>query len=476
MTLTLVCVLVAQICFASPAEEIYSALADNIVTLETYDPVLIKTGQGSGIIIDADTGNGINQLLHGPWILTNYHVIRRAGLIVATARHGTKSNAWVIYFDRDRDIALIQTHLPLKFSKIVMAAETKTGSEVFAIGAPQGLGWTLSNGIVSALRKKSDQEVVQISAPISPGSSGGGLFNSTGELIGITSFEVKEGQNLNFAIRITPEFLASLLQFRGKGASFPSRIPESDWNTGYTEPSGFDPQNPLAIPAWHSKRERMQIWDAHTQVISNLEKRLKKLTDAMSSDDKTKLDVEYAKAKGSGRPSANSLVRLMVEVEQAYALRYHEFPDDLEGWSQSNKINTQATREDVLYIQQGIKHWPTDFKVMTSLLFMIATNPDVPSDVANALFRHVEQVVDRLPTRREVNDLIEPFKNTGRIDLQLVEPNIQKLVGMVDELVRKSPYRLPVSDQRQAKVAGRLRQKGWLEGAGVTLPSNGTGK
>jgi len=74
------------------------------------------------------------------------------------------------------------------------------GERVYAIGAPEGLELTLSEGVISGLRDFDGAHVIQTSAPVSPGSSGGGLFDAHGHLIGITTFSMKEGQNLNFAL------------------------------------------------------------------------------------------------------------------------------------------------------------------------------------------------------------------------------------------------------------------------------------
>ncbi len=76
----------------------------------------------------------------------------------------------------------------------------KVGERAYAVGAPEGLELTLSEGLVSGLREVDDVRVIQTSAPISHGSSGGGLFDSEGRLIGVTTFFLKEGQNLNFAL------------------------------------------------------------------------------------------------------------------------------------------------------------------------------------------------------------------------------------------------------------------------------------
>jgi len=71
---------------------------------------------------------------------------------------------------------------------------------VYAVGAPEGLEMTLSEGLISGFRDFRGQRVVQTSAPISHGSSGGGLFDEVGGLVGITTFMLGAGQNLNFAI------------------------------------------------------------------------------------------------------------------------------------------------------------------------------------------------------------------------------------------------------------------------------------
>ena len=85
---------------------------------------------------------------------------------------------------------------------LVMSKELEVGQPVFAIGSPRGLEHTISRGIVSALREMKEEmgNLVQTDAAISPGSSGGGLFDSEGRLAGIITFGFKDAQNLNFAL------------------------------------------------------------------------------------------------------------------------------------------------------------------------------------------------------------------------------------------------------------------------------------
>jgi S1-C subfamily serine protease len=74
------------------------------------------------------------------------------------------------------------------------------GETVFTIGSPKGMVNTLGNGLVSGLRKSEDTQFIQITAPVSKGSSGGGVFDDRGNLIGVTTFTIEDSQNLNFAI------------------------------------------------------------------------------------------------------------------------------------------------------------------------------------------------------------------------------------------------------------------------------------
>jgi Tfp pilus assembly protein PilF len=101
---------------------------------------------------------------------------------------------------------MVQGQVPAQVGPVLqpvvlrLSAKLATGERVYAVGAPEGLELTFSEGIISALRENDGVHVIQTSAPISPGSSGGGLFDAHGNLVGVTSFYLKEGQSLNFAV------------------------------------------------------------------------------------------------------------------------------------------------------------------------------------------------------------------------------------------------------------------------------------
>ncbi|MFA5121350.1 trypsin-like peptidase domain-containing protein [Zavarzinia sp.] len=110
--------------------------------------------------------------------------------------------------DVDGDRCILRVDKPdlPTFVSIRSHSDVAVGERAYTIGAPSGLDLTLGEGLVSGKRRHEGQQYVQTSAPISPGSSGGGLFDARGNLIGITTFMLRDTQNLNFAIA-AEEFL-----------------------------------------------------------------------------------------------------------------------------------------------------------------------------------------------------------------------------------------------------------------------------
>jgi hypothetical protein len=106
------------------------------------------------------------------------------------------------------------------------SSDVKIGERVYAIGAPHQLEASLSEGLVSGLREEGDGVLIQTTAPISPGSSGGGLFDAEGRLIGITTFTLRKSQNLNFALPST--WVLSLDSALNAAPTVTPTIPHSD--------------------------------------------------------------------------------------------------------------------------------------------------------------------------------------------------------------------------------------------------------
>jgi S1-C subfamily serine protease len=170
-------------------QEIYQNNDAGMVLIETYDDEGRERGLGSGFVVSSDGTT-----------ITNYHVIRGASRATVKFADGTVGSVdGVASYDRNRDLAVIRlTPSPKTALEIGDSDKVQVGDKVVAIGSPLGLQNTMSVGIVSALRNG----VIQMSDPISPGSSGGAVFDEHGKVVAVAVAQMVAGQNLNFAIPI----------------------------------------------------------------------------------------------------------------------------------------------------------------------------------------------------------------------------------------------------------------------------------
>jgi S1-C subfamily serine protease len=157
--------------------------------------VVIETDEGlaSGFIIKPD---GI--------IVTNHHVVANAKAMVVKFPSGeVYRNVYLLSSDPIDDLAFLKIEaVDLPTIPLGNSNDVQVGEEVLLVGAPKGLEQTVSNGLISGIRLDEGVRVLQTSAPASPGSSGGPLLDRNGEAIGVMSFKVVNGENLNFAIPI----------------------------------------------------------------------------------------------------------------------------------------------------------------------------------------------------------------------------------------------------------------------------------
>ncbi len=162
-------------------------------------PHSFKTrGAGSGVIINADGT-----------ILTNNHVVEGAQEITVTLHDKREYKAKVVGRDPKTDVAVIKMDAigPLKVAILGDSEATRVGEWVLAIGNPFGLSNTVTSGIVSAkgriIGAGPYDDFIQTDAPINPGNSGGPLFNMKGEVIGINTAIIPNGQGIGFAIPVS---------------------------------------------------------------------------------------------------------------------------------------------------------------------------------------------------------------------------------------------------------------------------------
>ncbi len=184
--------------------QIFAADSPSIVVVVAYGQDGKAIAQGSGVVIAKDS------------VVSNCHVIEKAAIARVVCRNKNLP-ATLRYEDVERDLCSFTVRgLSAPPVQLGSTAQVKVGDAAYAIGAPEGLDLTLSGGLISSLRQIPGGVVLQMTTPISPGSSGGGLFDSEGRLIGITSYYMAKGEQLNFALPV--EWVRELPQ-HGKLAS-----------------------------------------------------------------------------------------------------------------------------------------------------------------------------------------------------------------------------------------------------------------
>lgn len=179
--------------FSSDVDSINQA-ALSVLMLDVFDKEnkLIRSGSGF-VAFDNYT------------LITNEHVVEDAALIIGSSDAGNQYMITkLIAVDEKKDIAILEFFSPTDLSPLLLRdnAEIKRAETVVTIGSPLGFKNSVSIGNISALYEEDGTSLIQFTAPISPGSSGGALFNDQGQVIGITSAIFTEGQNINLAVNI----------------------------------------------------------------------------------------------------------------------------------------------------------------------------------------------------------------------------------------------------------------------------------
>lgn len=214
----------------SPAQ-VYRTASPSVVLVWAADAKGNDLQQGSGVVIDSGL------------VVSNCHVVT-AGPALFVETKGRRYPATLDAREQSRDLCTLRVeglHAPA--ARVGNSTGAEIGERVYAIGAPQGFDLTLSDGLLSGRRGKGDVQLLQTSAPISPGSSGGGLFNSAAELIGITTLITVDAQQVNFAVPV--ESVMSVATSTNRDARpakpavrklSPSLRQDGDWVTIYNNP------------------------------------------------------------------------------------------------------------------------------------------------------------------------------------------------------------------------------------------------
>jgi len=170
-------------------ETVYQASADSVFLLRIVDDKGADVGTATGFVVQPSI------------LITNAHVASAGHLLVQVGPIGVPCT--IVRVDHLNDLALCRMEATADVKPLTLAPDSpKPGTTVYAIGNPRGLEKTISQGLFTGYRDVDGQRVVQISAAISPGSSGGPILNTAGQVVGVTVSSLQAGQNLNFAVPI----------------------------------------------------------------------------------------------------------------------------------------------------------------------------------------------------------------------------------------------------------------------------------
>ena len=196
--LLLICVV--AILFAFPL----SVGAIDFKAEEKYNSVFVVTSGnalGSGFAIGENC------------IVTNAHVVHDPEDVVLTTYDGKTHSAYLAGIDQDKDIAILVVDAKFTPLKVADYKSLNTGDDVYAIGAPKSMAYTLTKGVISAKERKiGDYTYIQTDAAINEGNSGGPLLNKEGSVIGINTLKMLDSEGIGLAIPMTvvSEFVKSL--------------------------------------------------------------------------------------------------------------------------------------------------------------------------------------------------------------------------------------------------------------------------
>lgn len=187
--------------FCAELSELAKRAKAGVATVVALDHKKAPLKFGTGFFIDED-GH----------LITNHHVLADAFSAKVKTQDGMSYPVWsVVAENREMDLVKLKVEIPDHvYSPLeIEDAFPQIAERIFVIGSPMGLEYTVSDGIVSAVRDIEDTgKVFQISAPISQGSSGSPVLNMNGNVIGVATFQFLQGQNLNFAVPV--KFISDL--------------------------------------------------------------------------------------------------------------------------------------------------------------------------------------------------------------------------------------------------------------------------
>ena len=179
-----------------------------VATAQTPQQIAQKAFRSTVLLVMEDTNGqplslGSGFFVRDNQVATNLHVVEGAarGYAKLVGKETKFNIEGYTAIDEKRDLIILK--VPAFGTPAISLGNSdfaQVGETVYAVGNPRGLEGTFSQGIISSIRPVGSDKLIQITAPLSPGSSGGPVLNRKGEVIGVSVFTIRNGQNLNFAI------------------------------------------------------------------------------------------------------------------------------------------------------------------------------------------------------------------------------------------------------------------------------------
>lgn len=200
-------------------------------------------------------------------IVTNAHVIDNPRSITIETYGGEKHKASVLGMNEEQDIAiLIVDSAQFPYLAVADLTTMRTGDDIYAIGAPKGMAYTLTKGGISAKERViHNQTYIQIDAPINEGNSGGPLLNDAGQVLGMNTLKMSDSEGIGLAIPVSRvcDYLRSLDVELNANGNVVGRIN----TTGDIKPSESNPTTGADSKTDDSKNQR-NVWN--TPVITGV--------------------------------------------------------------------------------------------------------------------------------------------------------------------------------------------------------------
>lgn len=324
---------------------IYEENAKSVLVLYAMSPTGELVAQGSGFWVV------------GQKIITNAHVANAGKIVVelGPARVPTKLEK----IDDFNDLAVLTVNVELVAKPLQLAEHPPSvGDTVYAIGNPEGLEETISEGLISGLRQIDGRRLLQITAPISHGSSGGPILNSNGEVVGVAVAGMREGQNLNFAVPAS--FVINLLT-KAENSSAGNALTTLEEIQRLSERQETEKYSDDKNSAWQTDRAEIDrlLHKAFSESGTNPEILVRVSNAALSQD--TDLAIEVAQRAVDLKHSSDAEFALAASLDQKAEWT---FKDD----NEKQSLLTRAEKAARSGMEQTKKPSVKDFFLLANIL------------------------------------------------------------------------------------------------------------